>query len=70
MNIRTRAKEKHWRSMCKAGHHDWEFIGEFVRDPIVDCSSIVKMKAYQCTKCKAFAEKRYLNPYRKSKEAD
>ena len=69
MNIRTRQEEKYWGAMCKAGEHSWEYIGEFVRDPIVDCSSITKMKAYRCTRCNAFAEKRYLNPYIR-KEAD
>lgn len=62
MNNRTRAAEKYWAAMCKAGQHDWEYIGEFVRDPIVDCNSITRMKAYRCTKCNAYAEQRYLNP--------
>ena len=68
MNIRTRAEEKYWKAMCKAGQHDWVFIGEFVRDPIVDCSSIVKMKVYQCTKCKTYMQKRYSNPFRSYEE--
>lgn len=70
MNIRTRAEEKHWAAMCKAGQHEWEYIGEFVRSPIVDCCSVYKIKCYMCARCKATAEQRFRNPYYHPKEAD